>query len=123
MKLIPFNNTGGRLKVSFTFKGTIAASYTFILWESGSNTEVMEEKGTNLNPDDDSYNLPLPTANNDGRIIDFGTTFKNLGPGASTNYTIKTEVFQDGKLLGDDSDSGIISNEIKRSKIYIKLVG
>ena len=122
MKLIPFNKQGGRIKVCFKFTGLIAASYTFTLWESGSNDIVMEKKGNNINPVDDCYDLPLPTDKNDGRIIDLLTSFKGLNTGKATPYSITIEVYQDGNLLGTESESGNC-NGTQQSQLYAKLVG
>ena len=122
MKTIKFNPNGDRLSVSFTFGGLIVASYSFTLWEAGSNDHLMYEKGNNQNTDDDMYNLPLPVGSNNGRIIQLRTEFVGLDPANSSDFEITANVKQGNSDLGDETDTGKITGKTQGSLIFIKLI-
>ena len=122
MKTIKFNPNGDRLSVSFTFGGLIVASYSFTLWEAGSNDHLMYEQGNNQNTDDDVYNLPLPVGPNNGRIIQLRTEFVGLDPANSSDFKITANVKQGNSDLGDETDAGKITGKTQGSLIFIKLI-
>ena len=121
IKTIKFDPNGEDLKVVFTFEGLIVASYAFTLWEANSNNQLMYEKGNNQNPADDSYAIPPPVINSDGRLIQLRTEFKALDPDNVKQYTITAEVFQGDKSLGKDQDTGDNTGKSQGSLIFILL--
>ncbi|HYV94338.1 MAG TPA: hypothetical protein VE978_21375 [Chitinophagales bacterium] len=118
VKTITYSKSGGPLKVCFKFHGLIAAAYTYTLWAADQNTQLEKHTGNNMNTADDEYTLP---AGNKGEIIDLLSTFRGLPVGDSTNYGIIIEVYQDGKLLDSDTESGDIGNESKISQLFVQL--
>ena len=122
MKIVYFEVGGNQLKVKFEFIGLIAASYAFTLWEANSNQRVMYEKGNNQNSEDDSYLLPHPPPEqNHERLIQLRTEFIGLDPAANKDYTIVASVYQGGKFLDDDKDTGEITGKAQKSLIFIPL--
>jgi hypothetical protein len=127
MKRINFNAGGGRLSVLFRFEGIMFASYIYTLYEAGSNNISDRKEGNNQNDDDDSYNLPLPAAHNNGRIIQLSTSLKGeltdeeLNNPEKPKYKITAEVFQDGQSLGREADEGLLTNSLTDSLITIIL--
>ncbi|WP_296620936.1 hypothetical protein [Marivirga sp.] len=121
MKTIEFNPNGEALKVSFKFSGFLLASYTYTLWEAESNHKVVYEKGNNQNPQDDTYQLPMPLKANDGRLIQLRTEFIAQDPSNVKNYTISAEVYQGSNLLGSAKDEGGNTGSAQSSLIFIKM--
>ena len=118
MKDITFNTNGGRLSVNVTIGNAQAGSYVLKLWESQSNTIVMERSGNNLNPNDDEYELPLPTACNDGRIVECQFAVANPAPKPGDTYVVTLEYFQDGKKIGDDEDKGPLGTKYAQPQLF-----
>ncbi|MEP2773087.1 MAG: hypothetical protein ABJH05_13130 [Fulvivirga sp.] len=121
MKTIEFDPNGPILKVNFKFSGFILASYTYTLWEAESNHKVVYEKGNNQNPQDDSYQLPMPVKANDGRLIQLRTEFLAQDPDNVEKYTITAEVYQGDTLLDKAEDQGDNTGSAQSSLIFIKL--
>ena len=122
MKIVYFEVGGNQLKVKFEFIGLIVASYAFTLWEANSRQRVMYEKGNNQNPEDDSYLLPHPPAEqNDERLIQLRTEFIGLDPASNKDYKIVASVYQGDKFLGDDKDQGEITGKAQTSLLFIQL--
>ncbi|UII33676.1 hypothetical protein LVD17_07575 [Fulvivirga ulvae] len=121
IKTIKFDPNGGDLKVVFTFEGLIVASYAYTLWEANSNNQLIYEKGNNQNPDDDSYTIPPPVIDSDGRLVQLRTEFKALDPENIKQYTITAEIFQAGQSLGKDQDTGENTGKSQGSLIFILL--
>jgi len=75
---IIFDHNGENLSIELSYKGLIAASYTYTLWEADSNDIVEQKKGNNLNSMDDKYTLPSPVSSNSGRLVDIHSTIHGL---------------------------------------------
>ena len=103
MKDVAFQANGDRLSINIVFGYAQIASYRLRIWESESNTVVLDKSGNNQNPDDDCYNLPLPTRNNDGRLIQCETSILSPDPKPDERYSV-TLIFTQG------------NNEIDRMK-------
>lgn len=121
IKTIKFDPDGEDLKVAFTFEGLIVASYSYTLWEANSNNRLVYKKGNNQNPEDDSYSIPPPVIDSDGRMIQLRTEFKALDPDNIKKYTITAEIFQGDKSLGKDQDIGDNTGKAQSSLIFILL--
>src|SRR5438093_241572 len=67
---ITFDPNAGTIRAQVAFRSPQVVSYGLLLWEAGSNTIIMEEKGNSANPEDDVYSLPMPAGANDGRILE-----------------------------------------------------
>jgi hypothetical protein len=123
MKEIKFDPSGEPLKISFIFTGLIVASYTYTLREAESNKKIEPVyEGNNKNPEDDIYYLPLPVGANNGRIIEFSTSFKGLDPKNFEDYGIRAEIYQGEKLIGFDEDNGKVTGKAQDSLIFFKLI-
>ncbi len=120
---IRFARNGGPLEVEIQFGHAQVGIYTLILWESGSNTIVMERSGNNDNPQDDRYPLPLPTEKNDGRLVDCVATViaPDFKPG--DRYSIDVIVYQNETEIGRISDSGEIKEKSVNRELVAKLIG
>jgi hypothetical protein len=108
MKIINFKKEGGRLKVNFRFEGLVPISYVFEFFEANSNDLVLNPapRGNNLNSDDDSYPLPMPSQLNKGRIIMFHPSINALDEDADFNIII--EVIQENMVLDTLTHKGHI---------------
>lgn len=109
------------LKVKITYYGKLQAAYIYTLWEGDSNVIVQRHEGNNLNPQDDVYELPLPTADHNGRIIEVRSSFIGTYPETHPDYQIDVEVFQGDALLGTDTDSGKLDDKVQQAVSYIIL--
>lgn len=118
MKTIVFDPNGGRLSVKVTIGNAQAGSYILTVWEAQSNTKVLEEHGNSLNPNDDTHALPLPTVNNDERIVECQFAIADPQPNAGDTYSVSLQYFQDGKQIGSDEDSGPIQAKFAQPQIF-----
>ncbi|NVO11512.1 MAG: hypothetical protein HXX16_16235 [Bacteroidales bacterium] len=117
---VKINPNGERVKIEISFTGLIVASYEYLLWEAQSNTVLETHQGNNQNPHDDDYLLPMPLANNIGRIIDVRTRFVGLDPDDLKKYEVKVEIFQPNSIR-QVIDSGIVNGKSQFSQIYITI--
>jgi hypothetical protein len=122
MKTIQFTQGGGILSVSLKFSGFIEAGYALKLSEKNSNQAVNRFDGDNLDNKADSYFLPTPAEENDGRILRLTTVFVGLNPGLHPNYGIDLEIYQNNVLLGVESDTGPQTGATQNSLLFVKLV-
>jgi hypothetical protein len=121
MKTIQFNPNGGPLTARAIFLGNIVANYEIFLREKNSNAQSSLLTGDNLNPEDDAILLPTPTIINDGRRVILETGFVGNNPAQDPNYEIRVEIFQDGGLLGFDTDLGTLTGKGQFSLIFLRL--
>ena len=121
MKKVTFDPNGSSLKVDFQFKGFIVASYTYTLWEADSNHRIVREKGNNQNPQDDSYELPVPLSSNKNRLIQLRTEFVAQDPDNIKEYSILAEVYQGDQLIGSAEDQGANTGSSQDSLLFIML--
>lgn len=121
MKIVNFDSAGESLKLSFIFNGLIDASYTYTLWDGSNNNVIERKKGNNKNPEDDVYNLPEPIKDNNERIIQFSTSFIGTDPKNFKDYSIKAEIYQGDKLIGNDEDKGTVNGKAQDSLMFFKL--
>jgi hypothetical protein len=124
-KAITINPDGGAIKMSITFKGdNVVITYEWNLWESKVNETYYPNnfKGTNLNPYDDDYTLPIPNKDNVGRMIvlDYAVILVDTNVN-SNKWTINAELLQDGKIIGNISESDTATDDVSGGSFYIKL--
>ena len=122
MVTVFFKPNGGTLFAKAIFLGDMVANYEVLLREKNSNSETSLITGDNLNPEDDVASLPTPAAINDGRRVVLETGFVGNKPDDNPNYEIRLEIFQDGKRLGFDVDSGTLNGKGQFSLLFVKLV-
>ena len=101
MKDVFFNPSGDRLQVGVRFGYPHFASYELLVWESGSNTIVMQRRGNNQNPDDDDYLMPLPNSNNNGRLVECICTILNPNLSNGDRYSVTLIVKQGETEIGN----------------------
>lgn len=104
MQSITFNPNGGTISVTLSAGQAQTGSYEFRLWEAGSNQIVMQQQGNFLNDEDDTYELPTPNGQNNGRLIQGIVVIALLPP--NNNYSAAMTVKQDGATLGEVPISG-----------------
>jgi hypothetical protein len=95
-----FDPDGKPLTVELRFPTRQVVSYTLTLFEAGSNSVVICEKGNDVNPEDDKYTLPTPPKVNDGRYLQVDATF--VDPAGKPNASCRAEalVKQGATLCG-----------------------
>jgi len=125
-KKITVNPNGSAIQLNLTFTGTnTLISYRWNLWETRGNGKYYPSSkvGTNQNPYDDSFTLPLPVAENVGRmvVIDYGVIL--IDPNVdSKNWSVSAEIVQDGASKGFVTDNGSLEGNSLSSSIYISLI-
>jgi hypothetical protein len=119
MKTVKFNEDSGPIFAEIRCGYAQPGAYTLLLWEAGVNQVVMEKKGNFLNPDDDSYELPLPNELNHGRILDCLTTLVITPP--IKDYQVDLKICQDGKILGVETGSGQSDAITVLIELFVKL--
>ncbi|MEJ7678403.1 MAG: hypothetical protein WKG06_11195 [Segetibacter sp.] len=122
MVTVIFNSNGGALIANAVFLGDIVANYEMLLRERDSNAQTSLLSGDNLNPENDNVPLPTPPNINDGRRVLLQTGFCGNHPNINPDYEIRLEIFQDGQIIGFNSDTGILNGKGQFSLLFIKLV-
>jgi hypothetical protein len=120
MKIVKFNKSGGPIKAKVTCGHAQPGAYTLLLWEADKNRIVMEKKGNFINPDDDSYKLPIPNKGNNGRIIDCLSTVVITPP--IQDYKIGLQITQDDKVLEEEIVSGRSEQLTISVEMFLKLL-
>lgn len=106
MEEIRFDANGGRLAICIEVGNAQIGSYRLRLWEPGSNTVVLDQSGNNQNPNDDCYDLPLPTGNNNGRLVQCEFSVVSPDPKPMDTYSVAMIFKQGGADLGMVEESG-----------------
>ncbi len=116
-----FNPNGGPITAIalFSDRSVIVANYELMLRQRNSNATTTLKKGDNLNPENDSADLPLPPSLNEGRRVLLETGFK--GHAAKKDYQIRLEVWQDNREIGSDSERGTTNGMGQYSLLYVEL--
>jgi hypothetical protein len=128
LKKIKISASDTPIKLNLLFTGdNVVISYKWNLWESTSNKRHYNEDkvGTNLNADDDSFELPQPNSKNIGRliVIDFGVVLADPSD-SGRNWSITAQVTQgvntDSVTVPDPPKD--IASEHLGGSIYIMLI-
>lgn len=90
-----FNPRAKRLSARVEYVKGVPNSYKLILWERGSNNEVIRMRGNFRNDDDDEYTLP---GNNDGRELEVSALIHKIPD--DNPPRLKVTVFEDGTPIG-----------------------
>lgn len=106
MKEIHFRCPGDRLRICIIIGNAQIGSYRLRLWESASNTVVMDEHGNNQNPNDDCYDLPLPLENNNGRLVQCEFSVVSPDPQPGDQYSVSMDFLQGKHQLDSVDESG-----------------
>ena len=118
--LIKIAPSGSSVRVSVKFKSAQAITYSFFLWEAGSNEEVACVRGNNQNPEDDEFSLPMPAGSNVGRLLegDFSLIDPDPGSDLTKAYRIEVSISQGevvldslvaaGKMTGTRDNAGVV---------------
>jgi hypothetical protein len=119
MKTVKFKNNGGPIVAEIKCGYAQPGAYALLLWEANVNKIVMERKGNFINPDDDSYKLPSPNADNDGRIVDGLVTIVITPP--IKDYRVDLKISQDGNVLGVETAPGQSDAGTVILELFVKL--
>lgn len=111
MKEIRFDAQGERLMVCIEVGYAQIGSYRLRLWESGSNTVVLDRSGNNQNPHDDCHELPLPTDKNDGRLAQCEFSVLSPDPRPGDLYSVTMIFKQGGRTLDSVTESGPLNGK------------
>ncbi len=101
MKIARYAAAGGPITAAVSCDPNRNGSYTILLWEAGRNQIVNEYPGNFINDDDDAYELDVPIAAHDGRLVEALVVVAiphGVGPSE-----VSLSVTQDGRLLERDS--------------------
>lgn len=121
MKEFTFNPAGDRISIGVEFGYAHIGSYILRLWEAGSNTVVLQRRGNNQNPDDDTYLLPLPTKHNDGRLIQCQTAIVAPDWKPGERYSVRL-IFRQGNAAPQEYEiSGPISEAQAHPELFALL--
>jgi hypothetical protein len=119
METAKFKKNSGVISVEIKSGFAQPGSYSILLWEANTNQVLHKYEGNFINTDDDKFELPLPVADNDGRIIDAGVTFKITPP--VSDYFAEIIVIQDGNKIGGDQEQGKTDDQTKSLKLLVQL--
>lgn len=119
MKECPFAAEGAALVAEVACGFAQLGSYTLLLWEKDQNVIVLEERGNFINPDDDSYELPEPSVENDGRILECIATVAIVPP--ETEYRVNLTVSQAGDEICRDVAQGESDKATVTVDLFLKL--
>lgn len=119
MQTVTFNPGGGPLVADIRCGFAQPGAYTLLLWESNQNLVVMEKRGNFINADDDAYELPTPTAQNDGRLAECIATVVVTPP--IKDYVVSLVISQDGRELGADTATGQSDGGVVPIDLFVNL--
>lgn len=122
MITVKFNPNGGVLTAKAVFLGDMVADYGMYLKQSNSNSQTTLLEGDNLNPENDTAQLPTPVNSNDGRRLKLETGFVGNHPNINKNYEIRLDVFQDEVLIGTNVDKSDATTELTGKAQYSLLL-
>jgi hypothetical protein len=120
MKTVHFDPNGGPVSAEIRSGFGNPGSYTLRLWERDSNAKAMPDVAGNfINADDDEHELPVPVADNDGRIVETFVTIAPM-PGES-QYFASLRIIQDRRLLSESSVQGKTDQPTVTLDLFMKL--
>ena len=123
MKTIYFNPHGEQLCVHIAFGHALTGSYILKLWESINYEKMMQVIGNNNSRGENIYNLPLPTEDNIGRIVECQFTFTNRDIKSGEKYYVALKYSQAGKDIGIVEEEGLLEKQPSYPQIINKLAG
>ena len=122
MKEIQFDARGDRLRICIEIGDAHIGSYRLRLWEPSSNTVVLDRSGNNQNPDDDCYELPLPTMNNNGRLVQLECSILSPDPKPTDKYSLALTVKQGRKILDKITEAGTMGGKRVSLELWATLI-
>jgi hypothetical protein len=126
MVTVNFEKKGGPLTAKAVFLGDMIANYGMFLKAKKGNDQTLLLEGDNLNPDDDSKQLPGKANSNSGRRLKLQTAFFGNHPDVAPDYEIRLEVHQGGKMIGFNSEksdnNSKLTDKAQISLLLINLV-
>ncbi|MBK7763788.1 MAG: hypothetical protein IPI46_10530 [Bacteroidetes bacterium] len=123
---LKYNHEGGDLMIEIVFKGLIAASYKYTLWEKDSNEIAFQKSGNNINREDDIFTLQAPLSKHAGRLIDVHASIKGLyEQGTEGTYEFVVIIKQDSNVLMQNvqpANQQTIGEQMITHQFYVLLV-
>jgi hypothetical protein len=120
MEIAKYKKNSGAIYAEVKAGFAQPGSYSIFLWEANVNQVVEKYEGNFINTDDDKFKMPEPIAENNGRIVDVGVTFKIIPP--IKDYFAEVIITQDGNKIGSDQQQGTTNEQTKSLKLIIQLV-
>ena len=121
MKEIQFDANGERLSICIEIGYAQIGSYRLRVWESESNVTVLDKSGNNQNPDDDCYELPLPTSRNNGRYVQCEVGVLSPDPKPGDKYSVRLVFRQGTNILDTVEETGIMNTARIRLEFWTVL--
>jgi len=121
MQKVIFDPKGGAISAEVRSGYANPGSYLLRLWAKDSNAKAMDDAiGNFLNADVDTYVLPGPALNNDGRIVE---SFVTIAPAAGEKrFFASLRIIQDKRLLAEVSVPGETDRPSVTIDLFVKLV-
>jgi hypothetical protein len=118
---IPIKPTGGTVTVEITFGFAQVGAYNLLLWNKTGTTNKKLGQGVNTDNVPDVFDLPKPTKNNVGKILDCLATVITPAIQAGNRYRVDMIVKQDGKECGREFDEGLILTKSVTTRLAAEL--
>lgn len=93
IKSIIIDAQTGKLLVAIKMFGDAVITYDLTLWHESLNQPVLELKGNNRNPEDDTLELPVPTLTNKGRYLSCMTFITFNRPSERADATVFMKLY------------------------------
>jgi hypothetical protein len=108
-KEIKIDPKGDAINFELEFEGVVLVTYNYNLHETKVNGKVFPDDipGTNRNPHDDAYTLPLPVEANIGRLIKIISTVEMIDKN-DKDYRVTMHVKQGSKELDVVEEKGTL---------------
>lgn len=117
-KTVQFDSSGGAIEAEIKCGFAQDGAYILTLWEG--NQIVQRWEGNFLNTDDDRHELPGPTADHDGRILQCRVEV-NIEP-PIMDYAVGMVLTQDGAELDVVEETGQAPAGLKGVNLFANLV-
>ena len=122
MREVHFQTPGARLCICVEVGYAQIGSYRLRLWEAGSNTVVLDKSGNNQNPNDDCHDLPLPTENNNGRLLQCEFSITSPDPKPGERYSARLIFKQGEEVLDAVEESGPMNGTRVSPELWCALI-
>lgn len=122
IKTVTFNAAGGPITAKAIFLGNMVVGYDLNLREKDSNNQVTLLSADNVTtPVNNSKDLPVPVAGNDGKRVILNGGLSATDPVNFPKYKTRLELYQDGILIGCADETGNLGNTAQKSMVGIEL--
>lgn len=118
---ISIRPAGGPVTVEILFGFAQVGAYNLLLWNKTGNASKKLGEGVNTDNVPDQFDLPKPTKNNVGKILDCLATVITPTVQAGNRYRVDMIVRQDGQERGREFDEGPINARSLTTRLAAEL--